>query len=663
MSAQIEQDEQMGLDGSDVVLLGESSDEEQDMRGGAVAGNALLDSLGVGPVAKEVLRKGVPAMDSARRHQLRRPRHGSRCRASLAVRSPASSTGEWHDWVGSAKVEFDVVVMKTPPPEPLPMGAASVASPEPASPAIAGSYKRVHANLARCEPALPALPWRLGPRALAHAVLTMAVGEQARFTFVLPPGTLEPWDEPAASAGPQVVVEGGPSPAAAEDPRERLELTVELDDVQVQLDVDGDGTVRKRIVREGARQGSPKAPCTVLLDYTLEAKDGGHQMRRRGVEHRLGVDPELLPGLDAAIQTMTQGERALVTLRPLDGSPASEYRCDVTLIRWLEEVEVTQDGRVIKQVLATGVGVMCPSEMSDVRFHFRAVVARDERTAMADTATAAAAAHSSGLLSEHELSVVADSPGPPHEPHRWVLGEPPAGPVCAGMDLALRTMVAGESCRLHIEPPWSLDADAAELLDVRPNVTLTVDMTLVSFETESATTSSPEMMLVAAERRRAHANKLFDESDGDVVATEQACVYFSGALDVLATIPLLHEAPAGRPFPLARAVDSARRACWLNRGHAFLLLGKWAEAREDLTCVLEHNPDNAKARYRRAVALIELGEATLAVEDLEACLTLMQEARSTSSLPEVEAMLARARAAIREDRRRESAMARRMFAN
>eukprot|EP00913_Durusdinium_trenchii_P004769 g4429.t1 len=58
-----------------------------------------------------------------------------------------------------------------------------------------------------------------------------------------------------------------------------------------------------------------------------------------------------------------------------------------------------------------------------------------------------------------------------------------------------------------------------------------------------------------------------------------------------------------------------------NRCQASLKRSRWSEALQDAEAVLSREPSHAKARYRRAKALLELGqceEATLAVEELDA---------------------------------------------
>merc|ERR1712151_1221372 len=54
-----------------------------------------------------------------------------------------------------------------------------------------------------------------------------------------------------------------------------------------------------------------------------------------------------------------------------------------------------------------------------------------------------------------------------------------------------------------------------------------------------------------------------------------------------------------------------------NRAFAYVKLKKWAEAAEDCSTALTINAKNTKAKYRRAMALYELGKDEAALQDVE----------------------------------------------
>ena len=65
-----------------------------------------------------------------------------------------------------------------------------------------------------------------------------------------------------------------------------------------------------------------------------------------------------------------------------------------------------------------------------------------------------------------------------------------------------------------------------------------------------------------------------------------------------------------------------------NRAFAYLKLQKWEEAEEDSDKALGANPQNTKAKHRRAVARFELGKSELALEDVDAVLKEFADPRA-----------------------------------
>lgn len=59
---------------------------------------------------------------------------------------------------------------------------------------------------------------------------------------------------------------------------------------------------------------------------------------------------------------------------------------------------------------------------------------------------------------------------------------------------------------------------------------------------------------------------------------------------------------------------------WLSRGAAQMALGKYHEAKEDFTRILEQDAEHERAAYYRGVALDALGEYENAIKDLTSAL-------------------------------------------
>lgn len=71
-----------------------------------------------------------------------------------------------------------------------------------------------------------------------------------------------------------------------------------------------------------------------------------------------------------------------------------------------------------------------------------------------------------------------------------------------------------------------------------------------------------------------------------------------------------------------------------------LLFSRWAEAETDCTTALQIDPKYDKAYYRRAVALIELGQFSEARDDLNKALELDPDnSRITSEISRLEKLI------------------------
>lgn len=71
--------------------------------------------------------------------------------------------------------------------------------------------------------------------------------------------------------------------------------------------------------------------------------------------------------------------------------------------------------------------------------------------------------------------------------------------------------------------------------------------------------------------------------------------------------------------------EDVRSILHSNRSFAYIRLCKWAEAEADGSAALALNGQNRKARYRRALALLELGRLEAALEDADAVLEEVTE--------------------------------------
>ena len=97
-------------------------------------------------------------------------------------------------------------------------------------------------------------------------------------------------------------------------------------------------------------------------------------------------------------------------------------------------------------------------------------------------------------------------------------------------------------------------------------------------------------------------------------------------------------------------------ACWLNQAQCQLQLQAWAKAEKLCDCVLQREPNHAKALYRRGAALMQQGEATRARADLRGAYRAAPTDRGVRQL------LDECERTVREEARQERAYTSRMFA-
>mmetsp|Transcript_5416 Transcript_5416/g.18110 ORF Transcript_5416/g.18110 Transcript_5416/m.18110 type:complete len:373 (-) Transcript_5416:194-1312(-) len=99
-----------------------------------------------------------------------------------------------------------------------------------------------------------------------------------------------------------------------------------------------------------------------------------------------------------------------------------------------------------------------------------------------------------------------------------------------------------------------------------------------------------------------------------------------------------------------------KKSLWLNLAQAYLKLENWAQAQTYSNHVLEADADNVKALFRRGTALMRLNKREEATRDLRRAAELAPQDAA------VQQLLGKLNAAAAKERKRERAMAAKMFA-
>eukprot|EP00927_Polykrikos_kofoidii_P000032 TRINITY_DN10015_c0_g1_i12.p1 TRINITY_DN10015_c0_g1~~TRINITY_DN10015_c0_g1_i12.p1 ORF type:complete len:1536 (+),score=338.32 TRINITY_DN10015_c0_g1_i12:699-5306(+) len=124
------------------------------------------------------------------------------------------------------------------------------------------------------------------------------------------------------------------------------------------------------------------------------------------------------------------------------------------------------------------------------------------------------------------------------------------------------------------------------------------------------------------EKGKDRGNKLFAEG-----SSEESVRWFSKSIWLV---------DSGRAADVS---DEFRSILHANRAFALIRLERWQEAEQDSSKSLFFNPNNTKARYRRAVALAELGRDKEALGDVEQVIEVLPDSASAAEATELRTRL------------------------
>eukprot|EP00397_Hematodinium_sp_SG-2012_P004068 GEMP01004079.1.p1 GENE.GEMP01004079.1~~GEMP01004079.1.p1 ORF type:complete len:1157 (+),score=244.93 GEMP01004079.1:113-3583(+) len=144
-----------------------------------------------------------------------------------------------------------------------------------------------------------------------------------------------------------------------------------------------------------------------------------------------------------------------------------------------------------------------------------------------------------------------------------------------------------------------------------------------------------ELTTQAVERAKNQANKLF------------ATGHYSDSVRVFDTILSVL---AAHQIPITQAIYSC---LYSNRALAYLKLELWEKARLDCSEAIKKNEGNTKAFYRRALALCELGEFSLAAVDIEIVRSRLGDAQVKEIQTKISLGLQRKKMEVKEENEHE----------
>eukprot|EP01118_Nematostelium_gracile_P008630 TRINITY_DN2861_c0_g1_i1.p1 TRINITY_DN2861_c0_g1~~TRINITY_DN2861_c0_g1_i1.p1 ORF type:complete len:461 (+),score=175.22 TRINITY_DN2861_c0_g1_i1:103-1383(+) len=352
-------------------------------------------------------------------------------------------------------------------------------------------------------------------------------------------------------------------------------------------DISGDGGLKKKILRAGTGWKTPENGAEVTVHYVGTLLDGSEfdSSRSRDQPFQFTVGKgQVIKGWDMGIATMKQGEIAVLTCRADyaygdNGSPpkipgGATLKFEVEMISWMDEKDVTdsKDGGVLKKVLIEGEGWETPKEDSKVKVNYK--ILNDD------------------LSPQREINDL-----------EFIVGEEM---VVNGLDVAVRSMKLKEKSLVILKPQYQIGGDFQS-----SDKQVKLEVELIEFEKEkSSWDMSFDEKLETANKRKTEGNKLFQEQK-----FERAQKKYKKSLDFFQYDSNLQEDQKAK-------ANELRVPCYLNIAACNMKKLQYKEAIENCKKVLEIDPKNVKAYYRRATAFSGLDEYQLSTADFEKALEI-----------------------------------------
>eukprot|EP00475_Leptophrys_vorax_P037536 TRINITY_DN64850_c0_g1_i1.p1 TRINITY_DN64850_c0_g1~~TRINITY_DN64850_c0_g1_i1.p1 ORF type:complete len:607 (+),score=130.93 TRINITY_DN64850_c0_g1_i1:152-1972(+) len=389
-------------------------------------------------------------------------------------------------------------------------------------------------------------------------------------------------------------------------PKATLKFDVELLTWISVKDICGDGGVFKKVLVEGKKWETPKDMDQVTVKYEVRLADGTVVTKTgdEGVEFYLN-EGHLCAALPRAIKTMHKGEKVLLTVQPSygfgdAGRPAADGEAavpphavlsvDLELEGWKKVEKVTDDGKVVKKELHAGEGYERPNEESKVYVRYTLRVKDGQ------------------VVEEKGMGDGVDE-------FQFVTDEEQVPP---GLDKAVMKMKKGETALVTVAPEYGFGAEekALEKGVVPPNSTLEYEITLVSFDKDKESWElGDEEKIDTAARKKEEGNALF-----------KAGKYARAAKKYNKALKLIEYDTSFKDDEKKRS-KALKVSCNLNEAACQLKLKDYPAAVKLCTKVLELEPSNVKALYRRTQAYMGTEDFDLAEWDVKKALDLDPENR------------------------------------
>ncbi|KAF7803973.1 70 kDa peptidyl-prolyl isomerase-like [Senna tora] len=332
-------------------------------------------------------------------------------------------------------------------------------------------------------------------------------------------------------------------------------------------DLSGDGGIMKKIIREGEGWATPRDADQVLVKYEARLENGMLASEsNQGVEFNIS-DGFLCPAMSIALKTMRKGEEAELSLRLLYGVRQNSNRTNET-DSTLPDSNITN----VKLELVSWKSVI---DVTGDKMILKKIEKIGEGFERPNEGSQVKVTY----LSKLEDGTIIETKGSEEEPFEFTTQE---DQVPEGLERAIMTMKKGEEAIVTVSAEYLSDRD--DLQTTPDNKVLYYEVKLVDFIKEK-----PFWKMETQEKIEAVKCIEFDHSFSD---------------------------------DEKRHASTLRLSCLLNNAACKLKLGDYAEASRLCTKVLEQDPLNVKALYRRCQAYQKTSDLEKAEVDIKRALAI-----------------------------------------
>ncbi|MED6124398.1 hypothetical protein PIB30_058576 [Stylosanthes scabra] len=416
------------------------------------------------------------------------------------------------------------------------------------------------------------------------------------------------WDEGVGSMkkGERAIFRIPPNLAYGEEgsppfvpPNATLVFDIELLSWNAIRDLNGDGGIMKKILKEGDGWATPKDIDEVLVKYEARLESGMCVSKSEQiVEFNVG-EGYICPAMSVAVKTMRKGEVAELAIKfsygIIQNSDRTKESDDflqpnskittikLELVSWKIVTDITGDKKIFKKIKKSGEGFDRPNEGSRVKVIYSC---------------------------KQEDGTIIQKKGTEEEPFEFTTQE---GQVPEGLERAIMTMKKAEQALVTISAEYFSDNNLQEEEKDTPNnnKVLYYEVQLVDFVKEKPFWKMENKeKLEACERKKHDGNLMFKAENFKRASMEYEkavkCIEFDHSFS---EDEKLH-------------ANTLRLSCNLNNAACKLKLGDYTEASRLCTKVLEQDPLNVKALYRRCQAYLKTSDLEKAEVDIKRALII-----------------------------------------